>query len=384
MARQRLYIVHGRGNDAVGLVGTLAAPIGNAGGNVVDLRQNVLHGLFSLDMVVDLSGSQLRIDDFAAMVAELAEDTGLTLSVEKYLPVPRSPNKKNILLILLGNDKPGIIASVSETLSKYRANIEAAQTIAREGMFLLELLTDVSQCRVPLPNLMTSIEKSMDAMNMTTIFQTEDVFNKKKRAILFEIKSSFLDPALCAEILEQTGLDADALASAYASRDPLSSVRKALSCLERCPAEVMTTIVEGVEVSSGTQELMQTLKIMGYKIVLVSNALSMVTDHLEAKLGIDYSVGVKTRIDDDSLALVGEVTDEDYAAVSSGQIAAQISGREAISAADITVISDAGLPSAPGIRLQLDLGQLLHLFNERVIDEEKLIGILGSFGVPRT
>jgi phosphoserine phosphatase len=383
MARQRLYIVHGRGNDAVGLVGTVTAPIGRAGGNIVDLRQDVLHGRFALDMVVDLSGSELRIDDFAAMVRDLGEDTGLTLSVEKYLPVPRSPNKKNILLVLLGNDKPGIIAGVSEMLSKYRANIEATQTIAREGMFLLELLTDVSQCRVPLPNLMTSIEKGMDAMNMKTIFQTEDVFNKKKRAILFEITSSFVDRALCSEILEQTGLDADAMASTYASRDPLSSLRKAVSHLDGLPADTMTTIVEGIDASSGTLELMQTLKTMGYRIALVSSALSVLTDHLEGKLGIDYSVGVETRIDDDSLAFVGEVTDEDYAAVNSDRIAAHVAEREKIPAADITVISDAGLPSAPGISLKLDLGQLLHLFNERVISKENLIGILGSFGVPR-
>jgi hypothetical protein len=62
---------------------------------------------------------------------------------------------------------------------------------------------------------------------------------------------------------------------------------------------------------------------------------------------------------------------------------ARIAEQERIAAASITVISDTGLPSAPGIRLEFDLGQLLHLHNERVISKENLIGLFGCFGVPR-
>ncbi len=92
MARQRLYIVQGHGHDAVGLVGTITAPIGKAGGSIVDLRQDVLHGLSTLYMVVDLSDTELRLEDLSAMVKDLAEDTGLELSVQKYLPVLVSIN----------------------------------------------------------------------------------------------------------------------------------------------------------------------------------------------------------------------------------------------------------------------------------------------------
>jgi predicted amino acid-binding ACT domain protein len=384
MAGQRLYIVHGRGNDAVGLVGSITAPIGQAGGNIVDLRQDVLHGLFIIDMVVDLSDTPLRINDFTAMIKEISEDTGLVLSVDKYLPVPRSPDKKNILLILLGNDKPGIIACASEMLSKYRANIEAAETIGREGMFLMELLTDVSQCRIPLPNLMASIEKSMSAMGMKTIFQTEDVFNKQKRVVLFDVVSSFMSQSLCSELLQQTDLTAAAVTAAYPSAEVLPVLRKAASCLDGFPVEVMTTVIEGINASSGTMELMQRLKTMGYKIVLVSRALSVVTDYLKGKLDIDYSFGVQTRIDNDSQALVGEMTEEDCKAVEMEDVAPRIAEREGIVPGSITVISDAGLSNAPGIRLEFDLGQLLHLYNEHVISKENLLGLFGSFGVPRT
>jgi phosphoserine phosphatase len=383
MTKERLYIVCGRGNDAVGLVGSITAPIGKAGGNIVDLRQDVLHGLFTIHMVVDLSGTELRLGDLAGMVQNIAEDTGLLLTVDKYLPVPRRPDKRNLLLILLGSDRPGIIASVSETLGKYRANIEVAQTIGREGMFLMELLTDVSQCRIPLENLMTSIEQTVSVMNMKTIFQTEDVFNKKKRILLFELTSSLLAPALRAELLQQAGLAPQAVSESYPRDDPRAVLRRALAWLEGFPWEVLSTVVEGVNAHRGTLELLQTLKTMGYRIGLLSHGLSVLTDHLQTKLGLDYAFGVRTRSDDDSRALLGEVADEDWVAVRTDRVVRELAEQEGVAEQDITVISDAGLALAPGIRLDFDLGQLLHLYNERVISDDNLLGLLGSFGVPR-
>ena len=87
MAGERLYIVQGRGNDAVGLVGRITSAISGVGGNVLDLRQDVLHGLFTVHLVVDLSGTEVRVDDFRDLIQQLGEDTGLVLAVDKSASV---------------------------------------------------------------------------------------------------------------------------------------------------------------------------------------------------------------------------------------------------------------------------------------------------------
>ena len=138
MTQQRLFVVHGMGSDAVGLVGRITAPIAQAKGNIQDLRQDVLHGLFTIYMVVDLTRSRLEPEGFLRMIDEISEDTGLRITAQRYSPVPRRPEKQNLLMILVGIDKPGIIATSSALLGKYNANIEFAQTIAREGIFLME------------------------------------------------------------------------------------------------------------------------------------------------------------------------------------------------------------------------------------------------------
>ena len=383
MKRERLYIVHAMGNDAVELVGRIATPIAKAGGNIVDLRQDVLHGLFTLYMVVDLSGSDLRIEGLQSVINDLAEETGLKFSIDKYLPVARSPEKKNILVVVLGPDRPGIIASVCQTLGKYKSNIEFSRTIAREGIFLMELLTDISACTLPLENLQSVIRDHASAMGVEAIFQTEDVFNKKKRIILFDFVSSFISPPLRAEIIAQAGIRPDELAAAYSPDRVRDSLEKAAAALEGFPAEVMNSIVERISGSPGTMELLQTLKIMGYRIALTSTGFSPFTDALRRKLDIEHAFGVRLTVDDDSRAIQGELPADAHLDRELDAVLGCLMTKESVLKQDITVITDRRTPEPPGIRLEFDLGQWLDFYNKRIVSRENILGLLGSFGIPR-
>ena len=95
MSKHRLYVVHCMGNDAVGLVGRITASIAEAQGNIVDLRQDVLHGLFTLYMVVDLSKSAIDFAKFQSVLDEIAEDTNLRITVDQYSPIGRSPDVRS-------------------------------------------------------------------------------------------------------------------------------------------------------------------------------------------------------------------------------------------------------------------------------------------------
>ena len=381
MTNQRLYIVHGMGTDGVGLVGSITTPIAEAGGNIVDLRQDVLHGLFTLFMVVDLSQCSLRIDDFKKMVRNLGEDTGLSLSVDKYVPIPRGPDKKNLLLIVLGNDKPGVIASVSKLLSKYQINIEFSQTIAREGIFLMELLTDVSRCAIPIDNLRTALQSSMAEMEMNTFFQSEDVFNKKKRTILFQIESSFMDPEMVTEIVQQTSLKASDLSATYKVDDPRHNLNTATRLLEGFPLDVLFSIIEKIDPTPGTVELLQTFKIMGYRVALVSSGFSPFINFIKTRLDIDPAYGIDLPVDNDARTITGQPVVIDDKRVE--RIAQAIVQGEGISQEEITVISDNDTDHTPGIRLQFDLEKILDYYNQHILSKENLLGLLGSFGLVR-
>ena len=60
----------------------------------------------------------------------------------------------------------------------------------------MDLLCDVSQGVLPVNNLKSVIREIMSTVQINTMFQTEDVFNKKKKIVLFDIQSTFMDDRL--------------------------------------------------------------------------------------------------------------------------------------------------------------------------------------------
>ena len=103
MAEEKLIVIHGAGVDSIGLVERITNPIADIGGNIVDLRQDVLHGLFVIYLVVDLAESNTTVGEFANVLGAIRESTDLELSYKRFRPVPRDPEKKGLLCILIGD-----------------------------------------------------------------------------------------------------------------------------------------------------------------------------------------------------------------------------------------------------------------------------------------
>ena len=381
--REKLYVVHGAGRDAVGLVQQLTRPIAAVNGNIVDLRQDVVHGLFTVVMVVDLAESSLRADEFRALVARVAEDANLALAVDKYTPVPRSPGRRSLLIILVGRDRPGVIARISQQLSGYNVNIELSRMVARAGIFLMELHADITACALPLENLLGVVREEMRAVGISTMFQAEDVFNKKKRIVCFAIGSSLIDAATFREILRQAGIEPEAVQRLYARERVGDAVRQAARLLEGLPAEVAMRIAEATEVTPATTELVETLKIMGYKVVAITHAFDFFTEALARKAALDRCYGFRLPVNDDTRSLTGE-PDPEVDPSDRRRLLAALLAAEGLSEQDITVIGDADPAGAvpPGIQVEFNMKVALDYLNQRILSRDQLLGLLGSFGVP--
>lgn len=380
-----LYIVYGIGTDSVGLVGAITSPIAKAKGNIVDMRQDVLHGLFTIYLVVDLAKATVSVKEFRGLVDRIAGNTGLKLTIEKYTPVPRGFEKKNMLLTLVGRDKSGIIAAITEKLGKYNVNIEMSDVVARENIFLMDLLCDVSKGVLPMNNLKTAISESMHSIQINSMFQTEDVFNKKKKMVMFDMSGSFMDSQTMSEIIQQAGIKREDVFRTDASQSDLSFMHKTTGYLENLPLSVIDTVINAATISQGTQELLQTLKIMGYKIGLISNAFSIFTNAIKPRLGIDYAYGFDLPTDDDSQAVIGDLPEGLMRPLEKDKLISGIRATERIEEEDISIISDLEMeyPSTPGIRLIFDMKVVLDLVNQHALSKESLTGLLRSFGIPR-
>jgi phosphoserine phosphatase len=380
-----LYIVYGIGADSVGLVGAITSPISQVKGNIVDMRQDVMHGLFTIYLVVDLAKATVPIKEFRGIVEKISADTGIKLSIDKYTPIPRGVDRKNMLVTLVGKDKPGIIAAITEKLGMYNINIEVSDMVARENIFLMDLMCDVSRSALPTENLKMSLRETMLSIRINTMFQTEDVFNKKKKIVMFDIAGSFMDSAFMREVMKHAGIKPDALDKTNPDQTDLAFMHATANLLEGLPLSVIDTLMATIEITRGTLELLQTLKIMGYKIGLITNGFSFFTNAVKSRIGIDYAYGFDLPVDDDTRAIVGDLPVGLMQPLERTKIIADIKGAERIEEEDITIISDTDIdyPTTPGIRLAFDMKVLLDLLNQHVLSRESLTGLLRSFGLPR-
>jgi predicted amino acid-binding ACT domain protein/phosphoserine phosphatase len=378
MQNARLISVYGIGQDSKGLVGKLAGAVSELGGNIVDLHQNVTHGLFSVFCLVDLPHSG-TLDQLQAAVQVVGGETGLTLHVGDFAQARRSPERKLMLLVMVGPDRPGLIASMAQTLERYGINIEASSTVARQGVFLMELLTDVVGCPLPEPNLRKTLSDLMAERGIRTMFQFEDVFNRKKRIIVFSFVRTLLDPASVGEILRQTGLTPEQLALP-SSED--AAAQRCASLLEGVSADLLDKAAASFTPTNETIELVQELKTLGYRVAIATSGFSYLADHLQSAIGAHHAWGVPLEIDADTRTVTGSLGVIEPVGSLRARFVSKVITTERIPPEDVVVLEDSPdvYAEAPGLRFSCDIRFLLDAFNRKAVSRDGLAGLLGGFG----
>ena len=149
--------------------------------------------------------------------------------------------------------------------------------------------------------------------------------------------------------------------------------------LEGLPLATYTAIIDSINATTDTMELVQTLKTMGYSIGLISSASNLLVEQLAKKIGIDHYYGVPYEIDDDSQCFTGSISC-DYSGINRQSIINRIVAQHTIEPDDITILSTGNNKTLQGIHPIFNLSIILELFNKHTLSEKELTGILASFG----
>ncbi|HTT70204.1 MAG TPA: ACT domain-containing protein [Anaeromyxobacteraceae bacterium] len=113
------------GPDRPGIVEALAEPIAAHGGNWLESRMAHLGGQFA--GILSLEVADGRVADLLADLARL-ERKELKIVAERTLPGPSAPERRLLVLDLVGLDRPGIVREISRALLAFGVNIEELET----------------------------------------------------------------------------------------------------------------------------------------------------------------------------------------------------------------------------------------------------------------
>ena len=80
------------------------------------------------------------------------------------------------VITVVGKDRTGIIAKISDTLSKHEVNIVDISQNVMEDMFAMVMLVNIDKCTVDFTALADTLDKVGDDLGMKIHTMHEDIF----------------------------------------------------------------------------------------------------------------------------------------------------------------------------------------------------------------
>lgn len=85
------------------------------------------------------------------------------------------------IVSVVGKDRVGIIAGVCSALAQYNVNVLDISQTVMQGYFTMVMAVEVSQCTVPLGELISSMDALGKKMGLSVHVQREEIFDAMHR-----------------------------------------------------------------------------------------------------------------------------------------------------------------------------------------------------------
>ncbi len=89
--------------------------------------------------------------------------------------------KELCFISVIGNDRKGIIATISNYLYLHNVNIEDLSQKIMQGYFVMTMLVDVAEADVPIETMRDDLQAVGDKMHLKIQIQHQNIFNAMHR-----------------------------------------------------------------------------------------------------------------------------------------------------------------------------------------------------------
>jgi phosphoserine phosphatase len=382
-----LYVISAVGRDKPGLVNRMAHVLSRLNINIVDVEARSIRGYFDMFLVVDLStssaGAQKMIEDLAPIEA----DFDLGLRVKPYEEGRRNPNKRMMILTVMGVDRPGIVDRVSGLMARHEVNIEAIKMIARGEYIAMELSVDTSALAD-----VRAFRKIMYAFSAETgldvSLRDEDVFQKPKRVVIFDCDSTIIKEEVIDELAKVAGVEKNVKhlteQAMNGELDFKEALRERVKLLKGLTVDQLEKLTASIHLTPGAEELISALRFMGYKVGVISGGFSFFTNYLKQRLNLDYVFANELEIENGVTTgrLIGETLDGQ----SKADLIRKVAEMEKISVDQIVAVGDGAndrfMLQNAGLAIGFNPKEILKEFSDGIITSDNISGLLYFLGAP--
>ncbi len=347
-------LIHFSGPDRPGLTTELTAILATYDACVLDIGQAVVHETLSLGLLVEIP----RGESFRGLQdALMAKSRELRLQAA-FTPVAKadlddwisSQGKDQFIVTILGRAiTADHLARVSAIIADHGLNVDRIERLS--GRLSLAVHTpDANACVEFTVNGNSSSEASMRAEFLATAhdlkidiaFQRESIFRRNRRLFAFDMDSTLIEGEVIDELAKLAGVaDEVVKVTESAMRGEIEfqeSFRRRVALLRGLKETRVRELLHTIPLVEGAEQLIGTLKMLGYKTAILSGGFNFFAKHLQKRLGIDYVFA--NDLDIVNGVVSGEVRTPIVDGARKAELLRQIAGLENISLDQVVAVGD--------------------------------------------
>jgi phosphoserine phosphatase len=353
---------------------------------IVDIEQASLQDFLGLSFLLDMSGAKQSKDGVLKDLLFEASRLGLTLNFRLYSEKEvKARNSKNLFVLTYFGDTRAL-AEISGILGEENANIEMISNLTRHCASCVELTIDVNGVRNLLRLKERVIAKSHE-LNIDLALQKMEAYRKNKRLVFFDMDSTLVDMEIIDEMAQRAGVFKEVSRITEKARrgdiDFEEALVQRVALLKGLRVEELEKIRNDMKLSEGADELVATLKRLGFKLGVVSGGFYYFADYLKEKMGLDFVYANRLEIKDGRLTgkVLGTIVDNAYKA----KIVNMVSSEQGIlldqtvaigdGANDVLMLGQAGLGIAYNAKERLERAANMSLGRARLKNILYILGI---------
>jgi phosphoserine phosphatase len=297
-------LIHFSGRDRPGLTAELTAILASYDTCVLDIGQAVVHETLSLGLLVDVPRGESSRGLQETLVAR-SKELGLRIN---FTPIARtdldewisSQAQDQFIVTILGRAiSADHLARVSAIIAQHGLNVDRIERLSGR-MSLAVHSPDANACVELMVSGDASSEQSMRAAFLQTAhdlkidiaFQRESIFRRNRRLFAFDMDSTLIEGEVIDELAKLAGVgDQVAEVTQSAMRGEIEfqeSFRRRVALLRGLPEIQVRELLHTIPLVQGAEQLIATLKMLGYKTAILSGGFNFFARHLQTRLGIDY------------------------------------------------------------------------------------------------
>jgi phosphoserine phosphatase len=384
------------GPDRPGITAAFTKILADNQVEIVDIEQASLQDFLGLSFLLDMGGAKQSKDSVLKDLLFEASQLNLTLNFRLFSEKEvKARNSKNLFVLTYFGDTRAL-AEISSVLGEEKGNIEMISNLTQHCASCVELTIDVNGVQ-SLNRLKERLLAKSHELNIDLALQKMEAYRKNKRLVFFDMDSTLIDMEIIDEMAQRAGVYKEVSRITEKVRrgdiDFEEALAQRVGLLKGLKVEELEKIREEMKLSEGAEDLVTTLKQMGFKQGLVSGSFHYFADHLKERLGLDFAFANELEIKNGALTgrVLGEIVDGRYKA----KVLNLVSSQEGVlldqtvaigdGANDVLMLGQAGLGIAYNAKGKIERVASMSLGRARLKNILYILGIteeeMGSWSV---